>query len=171
LSPNSGINQLKFACKQLYAETAGLELRFNSIVFAKADRAGKSAEELFLDYIQAMAPGKISWLSTVIIESDARCLSSNQDQAPAMPRFAALIDVCKNCPSITMRYVFKNWNLEPRDKYPSLNFITAGAAFMVALRDDRELMRVLITPAHVRHWPWRNTLAAKSGIWQRTWRL
>jgi hypothetical protein len=70
-----------------------------------------------------------------------------------------------------MRYVFKNSSLEPRDKYPSLNFITAGAALMVALRDDREPMRVLITPAHLRHWPWRNTLATKSGIWERTWRL
>jgi hypothetical protein len=78
LSPNSGINQLKFICKQLYAETAGLEVKFNSIVFAEADRAGKSAEELFLEFIQAMTPGKISWLSTVIIESDARRLSSNQ---------------------------------------------------------------------------------------------
>jgi hypothetical protein len=88
-----------------------------------------------------------------------------------MPRLAALVDVCKKHPSITMRYMFKNWNLEPRDKHPSLNFITAGAALMVALRDDCGPMRVLITPAHVRHWPCRNTLATKSGIWQRTWRL
>jgi hypothetical protein len=93
LSPNSGINQLKFTCKQLYAETAGLELRFNFIVFATVNRAGKSTEELFLEFIQAMAPSKISWLSTVIIESDARYLSSNQNRAPGMPRLAALVDL------------------------------------------------------------------------------
>jgi hypothetical protein len=106
LSPRSAFSQLKYVCKQLYAEMAGLEVKFNLIVFAPVYWTGKSAEEWFLEFVQTMAPSKIAWISTAVIESDARCLSSNQDRSPETTQITALVGICKKHPSITMKYVF-----------------------------------------------------------------
>jgi hypothetical protein len=148
----SSINRLKLVCRQLYAETAGLEIRFNAIVFspqklspfqsspqlpASEGKYFKAAEQWFLDFVAPMTPNKLQWLSTVIIASGVECLTMIQPKAPPMPDLPSLAMFCKQHPHIDIRYQFPNFGFDC-DIYPSsLNFLSAGVCLVTALKGDR----------------------------------
>ncbi|KAJ4375012.1 hypothetical protein N0V83_002091 [Neocucurbitaria cava] len=74
-------NQLKFACRQLYAETAGLELQFNNIRITRRWGFENEAGKQFLQ-IADQVKGKEHWLSGSIITLEDVC-SEPRSSEPA----------------------------------------------------------------------------------------
>jgi hypothetical protein len=120
-------NLVKFVCKQLYAETAGLEVQFNSVVFtpnaAASTQIFKSAEQYFFDFVAPMTLKKLGWLSTVIIATEMKCLGPSVRDPPNLPYFSALVAFAKHHPTTDVRYQFVNFQFGPDNPYSCLHFL------------------------------------------------
>jgi hypothetical protein len=133
-------NKLKFVCKELYAETAGLEIKFNNVTFTTyAIGYGHAntldAEHWFFDFVAPMTLKKMQWLSTVVIATDEKCLSMQVTQAPVLPHLSALITFAKHHPTIEVRYQFTNFGFDGEARSPFRNFLHAGLGLIVAFQD------------------------------------
>jgi hypothetical protein len=62
----SPLNQLKYVNKQLYHETAGLEIKFNRVVLDFYNI--ESTTNRLLKFVNFCTPNRLSWLSKVVIE-------------------------------------------------------------------------------------------------------
>jgi len=69
-TPEQEFNQIKFVNRQLYAETAGMEVSFNRIVFA-AQLGVRSYRPFhrFHHFVKECAPGKWKWLRHMVLVS------------------------------------------------------------------------------------------------------
>ncbi|KAF1916041.1 hypothetical protein BDU57DRAFT_515880 [Ampelomyces quisqualis] len=151
LNPPS-FNKLKFVNRQLWAETAGLELHFNAVVFSsqivrKFNRdpnasidgfMKKCAEEWFFSFCAPMKVQCVDWLKTVIIAPDPQVWGLSQGYSPPMPHLPMLAMFCKSHPSVQIRYQFDDFKFGDERKNSSLNFLRAGVALTVALKGDKD---------------------------------
>lgn len=181
-TPHFSFNTVKLVCRQLYAETAGLELQHNSILFKSHgmrphNRNGlvqamhrplrKSAESSFFDFVTPMTPTKLEWLSTVIIASDHRALSMLNGAAPPMENLSMLAYFCKQYPNIKMRYQFPNFCFDHSDPHPSLQYLTVGTALTWALLGDDAGIKA--AGHHLPWHAWARMLIAAAIVWRDTW--
>ncbi|KAH7091417.1 hypothetical protein FB567DRAFT_274113 [Paraphoma chrysanthemicola] len=177
-------NNLKLVCRQLHAETAGLEIRFNSLIFAPQSVSPfysnphipvsygkylKAAEQWLFDFVAPMTPKKLQWLSTVIIASGTKCLAMRQSKAPPMPDLSSLAMFCKQHPHIDVRYQFSNWDLESNNGGKSLNFLAAGVCLIAALHGD-ELGRIARNRL-VGFNLWAQILHEEARHWREIWNV
>jgi hypothetical protein len=107
---SSQFNSPKLVCKQLHAETAGLEIQFNCVIFTPSGGSGKTAEHAFFDFVALMTLKKMDWLSTVIIATNEKCLSATVTRSPDLPHLPALVSFAKHHPTIDIRYQFATSN-------------------------------------------------------------
>jgi len=150
-------NKVKFVNKQLYAETAGLEIRFNALLFsaqlvapfrpdphlpAGRNTYRNSAEQWFFTFIAPMTPRKLEWLSTVIIATEVKSLSLMNPEAPAMLDLPALAMFCKQHPKIDLRYQFQDFNIGFSNLDRALTFLTAGMALTTARHGNEAGLKV-----------------------------
>jgi hypothetical protein len=68
-SESQPINSLRYVNRQQYKETAGLEIKFNRVVFE--DPEPKKATERFLDFISQATPARLTWLKAMALEEKA----------------------------------------------------------------------------------------------------
>jgi hypothetical protein len=97
IKPSQEFNCLKYVYKQLYAETAGLELQFNNVVFSASSTdlyntetfnfIRQSAEQRFFAFVAPMSTSKVNWLFTITIATGQKCLSIRNEDAPDLPDF------------------------------------------------------------------------------------
>lgn len=182
IHPHPEFNSLKFACRQLHAETAGLELQHNALFFKSHStrppnhnpfvksmhhKLPKSAESWFFDFVTPMAPHKLAWLNTVIIASDHAALSMHNAQSPPMQNLSMLAFFCKQHPRITMRYQFLNFCFDHADTQPSLQLLSVGTALIVALRgnDAGVAAAKALMPDNV----WTRVMVMAAQVWRDSW--
>ncbi|KAF2031004.1 hypothetical protein EK21DRAFT_111452 [Setomelanomma holmii] len=175
-------NQLKFVFQQLHAETSGLEIRFNAVLFFPQvlapfhssphlsppdDICLKSADRWCLDFVAQMAPHKLQWLSIVIISTGVKCLTLTHRIAPPMLDLPPLAMFCKQHPHVEVRYHFENFRCDDDDDddddecIPCMDFMVAGSCLTAALQGDQagnEVNNQLFGPGirftydEARHW-------------------
>ncbi len=72
------LNQIKYVCHQLYKETAGIEIKFNEVIFEGGtdgiiiglnEEDAYHATEVFSDFLSGCSPTKATWFSSVILWS------------------------------------------------------------------------------------------------------
>lgn len=175
-------NQVKRVCRQLHAETAGLEIQHNAIFFESHkvrphNRNGmvqamyrpmrKSAEAWFFDFVTPMTPNKLSWLTTVIISAERPALSITNGAAPPMENLSMLAHFCKHNPKIKMCYQFPNFCVDYSDANPSLQYFTVGTALTMALKGDDAGFKA--AGDHLPWHPWARALMAAAMVWRDTW--
>ncbi|KAF2244824.1 hypothetical protein BU26DRAFT_568819 [Trematosphaeria pertusa] len=129
---NEPFNQLKYVNRQLYRETAGLELKFNTLSFYHY----KSSTAALFTFAATITPSKLAWLTLVVVRAAGNCVSM-RGPAPESPDISMIVYFCKQNPRVQLRYIF------PRFKYPNglapLEFMGTGVALCVALKGDDTL--------------------------------
>jgi hypothetical protein len=114
MSENGGseqsINQLKYVNRQLHAETAGLEIRFNTITFNT--QKPRAATRRFFQFTLKCAPNKLKWLRNVVIhEKLGKQESYHIEHIKA--NMKGIIDLFKFAaanPHIAIKYRLPSWN-------------------------------------------------------------
>jgi hypothetical protein len=175
-------NKIKLVNKQLHSETAGLEVQYNAITFspqfvlpfrpntvARHNRYSKSAEQWLFDFVAPMKASKLAWLSMVIIDSKAPCLSVTNPKAPPMPDLPALVSFCKQNPEVEVRYQFANFEFDWTVENPSLIFFTVGLVLTTALKGDEAgetAKEALLSQS-----TWLQVLYKEARHWREVWNI
>jgi hypothetical protein len=60
------LNQIKFANRQLYDKTAGLEIQLNCIIFDSTKPRASTLQ--FFQFVKGCTPNRLKWLRSVIID-------------------------------------------------------------------------------------------------------
>lgn len=123
-NPNTHeFNQLKYACRQLYAETAGLEVKHNALRFelpeddaytlARVQNSVDSGFSTFISeapsttfppFLYTCAPHKRNWLSRIIIT--IRKPASYSLSQPTVDRLLSLAKFKKENPHVEITYEY-----------------------------------------------------------------
>lgn len=131
VEPYEEFNRMKYVCHQLYQETAGLEAKFNTIIF----RNNFSTEQ-FLEFRDTCSSERCAWLSSVVLKGRMeRARGLYQSYLPWSPKvLCRLLDICRQFPHLHIRLVvspaFRDFNSM---NAPS-EFITRGTILNLALR-------------------------------------
>lgn len=179
-------NQLKFVNKQLYKETAGLELQFNRILFSPEQvvfnpqvrpeqphgytwcmyQQVKSAEQGFIEFVQSMKAPKHSWLTKVIVQFDMWSIDMASSNVPPIPLLPALADFCKRHPTTKIQFLLSHWNLEDRDVF---GFFSTGVFLTLVLRSNDEAQQALrdLLPND----SWSSSIEIRAGRWREIWNI
>ncbi|KAF2823018.1 hypothetical protein CC86DRAFT_75168 [Ophiobolus disseminans] len=130
-------NQLKFVSRQFYAETAGIEIRLNTISFALQNGSAMSPAEHLTEFLQSMSPKARSWLRKVIVRDDNPQYRHHstivlQDTAETISKLA---EICERLPSVTLYYVLSKWTFsEEVTTSEMLSFLRNGIMCASALK-------------------------------------
>jgi len=102
-------NQLKFVSKQLYQETAGIEVRFNDIVIAKKWSSELSLGTQLLQFIQLVSISKRHWLVGCTFRlKDLRCSAIRFPMARWLPGFDPISHIVRtrhDAPYVPASYI------------------------------------------------------------------
>jgi hypothetical protein len=113
-------NQIKYACRQLYTETAGLELKDNCVRFH-----GPYPAHTFMSFIKVCEPLKIPWLADVIMCTG---VTAGLDSTRSLLSVAGF---CRAYPSARVDYIMDTINLERTD---SFQFTRDGIYLVLRIR-------------------------------------
>jgi hypothetical protein len=162
-------NSLKLVCKQLHAETAGLEIQFNCTIFTPSAGYSKPAEQCFFDFVASMTLKKLDWLSTVIIATEVKCLGPSVRDLPNLPYLSALVAFAKHHPTTDVRYQFVNFQFSRDNLYSWLSFMYVGVALMIALKG------MSISDAALGETfggcQWVSVMYDRAEAWSKTWNI
>jgi len=64
------VNQIKLVNRQLHQETAGLKIRYSTVIFQSESHSRAGAINQFLAFIRHCAPSKLLWLTHVILKEN-----------------------------------------------------------------------------------------------------
>ncbi|KAF2730118.1 hypothetical protein EJ04DRAFT_568013 [Polyplosphaeria fusca] len=106
-------NRLKYVCRELWTETAGLEAKYNRILVLKGELADCGAIPSFLRFAETCSPEKLSWLRRIDIRTTCGPDSFLADYASD---FSDLADFCYMHPRTQVRYIlpgFPNYTFFP----------------------------------------------------------
>jgi hypothetical protein len=105
-------NQLKYVCRQLYAETAGIELKFNNLsIRQESDLAGTFGTR-FQTFMRHFEP-RIQWLSgaPIVLEGsrDARDFDNDESFHPCTADvMIRTIAFCKSNPKVNVTIISRD---------------------------------------------------------------
>jgi hypothetical protein len=131
-------NQLKYVNKQIYAETVGLELKYNDIALDMfVDRGGASPAERLVEWLSSMPTTKRSWIKTISVKVTFHTSIPRREQ-PRIPdranTIARLTRLCNDNPSMTVKYYLPSCKLEHYRFRSGLFFFIAADHICHALR-------------------------------------
>ncbi|KAF2121035.1 hypothetical protein BDV96DRAFT_595417 [Lophiotrema nucula] len=101
--PVNELNQLKYTCRQLYKETAGLELRFNTVSFSLFHDVDMDPAERLVAFWKTLSPTRNLWLRTIVITpltKHEQRLIFVKDSLPPAAVVAELAVLCKQQPRV-----------------------------------------------------------------------
>jgi hypothetical protein len=102
-------NQLKYVCLKLYAETAAIELRLNTLhVHGQYHLPVTRPAYGFSCFVQQLSPSKHAWLAHVVLELTASNRPKNDFRRRLMEGPSSFIDIAKFCvknPQIKVDYI------------------------------------------------------------------
>jgi hypothetical protein len=99
-------NQLKYACRQLYTETAGLELKDNCVRFH-----GPYPAHTFVSFIKVCAPSKVPWLADVIMCTG---VTAELDSTRSL---LSVAEFCRAYPCVKVGYIADGFSLDRSDPH------------------------------------------------------
>lgn len=116
-SPAKKLNQLKYVCRQLRKETAGIEIKYNTITFADTHRAKDfyedRAAEAFLAFTRICSPDKLKWLKKITIDDrKTGTYFPTQYLANEIGQVLGLLNFCKAHPDIKIDVIVPKWCIE-----------------------------------------------------------
>ncbi|KAF1944321.1 hypothetical protein EJ02DRAFT_98722 [Clathrospora elynae] len=99
-------NKLKYVCRQLYKETAGLEVKFNTVVirFDFSSSPKREPARIFGTFLTTCAPSKVSWFADIILKSSHSGHNLNDLLEPASHIFP-VATFCRMNPHVKIRYI------------------------------------------------------------------
>jgi hypothetical protein len=155
-------NTLKYVCKQLYTETAGLKLKFNDVVL-ECSSSAKPAEDL-IGWLSSICDAKKAWIRTIIIQWEA---SPSYDTISEHPNaIVRLTRLCKQNASMTVKYHIPTWRLH-HDQGSARNFFYRRRSLTFALRGvdlEEQFVKLWIRAEKLEHLP----LPTRYGmLWRR----
>jgi 7-cyano-7-deazaguanine synthase in queuosine biosynthesis len=67
------LNMLKYVCRQLYAETAALELRHNTLMFEQSQCTQRQLEpdRQLIAFAGMCAPSEFAWVKNILLNTKA----------------------------------------------------------------------------------------------------
>ncbi|KAF2845575.1 hypothetical protein T440DRAFT_260685 [Plenodomus tracheiphilus IPT5] len=103
-SPNTPeFNQLKYVCRQLYYETARLEVQLNRIEFRSYPGTPGPAQ-MFSEFLASCSPINVSWFKSVTPSTIGQETDFDDVVEPAK-YLRPVADFCRNNPTSLVRYV------------------------------------------------------------------
>jgi hypothetical protein len=118
-------NQLKYVNKALYAECAGLEIKYSDISFGSYINEGKPPGYQFIAWVETMTPTKQHWLNktTITLQDPYSATKKPAFRLQSVPdtahTIAQLAEFCRTHSNITMTYSLPHWKLPTGAYYPS----------------------------------------------------
>jgi len=126
-------NQLKYVNKQLWAETAGLELKFNDIAFdINPDHLPSS--ELLTAWVSSISVAKRSWIKTITIRYGNMAPEQKDLSADGPNAIARLTQVCNDVPSMRVKYHVPFWTFGSSQSWGNFCFFATGESLEYAYR-------------------------------------
>ena len=105
-------NQLKYVSKEVYAETVGLELKYNEITLRASRKNGYASSYLLLNrWLSSIPVTKRSWIKTIniTIETMSRCVEGGPEDAYTLTYLTRL---CNDNPSMRVKYYLPMWRIK-----------------------------------------------------------
>lgn len=137
------INQVKYVNRQLYNETAGLEIQHNAIAFQSQLFTQAGATIGLFNFVRRCTPNKLQWLKRVILRENTD-LDKPKAQRDAlvwmkdhMRMIIKLLDFCACNPHITIELNVPGFCIiNNEDDYVSFTFLTVGIFITWAFRSE-----------------------------------
>jgi hypothetical protein len=136
--PPSEFNQLKYVNRQLYKETAGLELKYNKLDFVAPVGILEPCGRQLINFMTRMMPSMHAWLTTITIGQPVDTAAESSSFMSDSYETVNLLDqICDKYSHIKVRVILPGWRLYPdQDENPIDNFIGRGLLFAWSLRGD-----------------------------------
>lgn len=134
-------NQLKYVNRQLYKETAGLELKYNELDFVAPVGSVEPCGRQLINFMTYLKPSMHAWLTTVTVGQPVDIAAdSSSFMSDSFETVKLLDQICHKYPHIKVRVILPGWRLCPdQDEKPLDNFIGRGLLFAWSLRGDSSL--------------------------------
>lgn len=118
-------NQSKYVCRQLYTETAGLELKYSPITFFGNSQLTRLPARLFNNFLSTCATSKVSWLSDIIL-----CAYGTKYNFESAQNLLLVAEFCRLHPHVRVEYIDGQFNMHGAPD----TFIDRGAYLAMAIR-------------------------------------
>jgi hypothetical protein len=156
-----GHNQLKYTCRQLYHETADVELKYNNVNFDSRTRYkwDERIPQAFDNLLTILANNSLSQKHVNLYSHPFECrrpsLSREDiDQTNVIDRFPYIDDICLQYPTITVNVIFSQLKPKKRCILSVVELIQNGLLLRSHFRDKSKNY----IPSNVNH-PWETRLA------------
>jgi hypothetical protein len=134
------VNLLKFTCRQLYQETAGIEVKFNRVEYSGYHQSllelhgpnrSPGPAQAFNDFLSNCTATKATWLREVTLYFQTRLDRGPGTFVESETELLAVDEFCRNHPRVNVRYV-PHWF--DASVVVSRRFILAGAYLSLQFR-------------------------------------
>jgi hypothetical protein len=131
-------NQLKYVCKQLYNETADLELRLNDIIVCATSHETRPADHL-VKWLSSFPAAKLSWIRTITVTYELP--TETNLLVPGITESAsslvALADLARPHPHLRTNFILPHWEYSAANASsadPVIRFFLTGMYYAMAFR-------------------------------------
>jgi hypothetical protein len=143
-SPDVEYNQLKFVCRQAYAETAGLELKYNGLIVCDRSRDDEAVGLQFVKFLENIGAAKHSWLHGCLIDLVDGRENENRPGHTFLPDSAATVariaSFCNANPSVSVHYIIPSFDALVKPHKPvicPITFMSTGIYYAHFLRNRK----------------------------------
>jgi hypothetical protein len=140
-------NRPKHVCRQLYTETAGLELKFSCIrcsgqVVVGTLESGPAAT--FASFLWNCTPSKASWITRVHLEIGGNAATIGVLLIEQSSHFIDIANFCRSYPRAHVSYLIKE-PAQLRSHYEAHHYFYMGIFLKIALR-HQDMRHILMNP-------------------------
>ncbi|KAF2659521.1 hypothetical protein K491DRAFT_689131 [Lophiostoma macrostomum CBS 122681] len=141
-------NQLKYVCRSLYHETAGIELHFNEILLAQRRYRDRDPVEQYHTLLSHLSPSRLTWLRTITLVQHLSLFHQgyfgslcNFLTPKRFEDFQDLCALCKRLPNVNIRVVLPGftYHANGQGRASAAKFIFYCALALLVLRDERSI--------------------------------
>jgi hypothetical protein len=135
-------NQLKYVCRELYNETAALELKHNNLAFSQVARAELEPDLQLLEFTRLCSPTKFAWVQTVELHIKALAMPYREHlsyflKPHHIDAYIRVAQFCRKHPAISVKYILNSftWLSAFHVARESQGFINQGIVLQKTLRN------------------------------------
>ena len=138
------VNQIKLVNRQLHQETAGLEIRYSTVIFQSESHSRAGAINSFLAFIRHCAPSKLLWLTRVILKENIDWTVDTPLRGCPMTwlkthmrSLKKSMKVCAANPHMSVHLELPGWAIiNDAGDYTAMNFISVAIALARMFRGE-----------------------------------
>ncbi|KAF2031003.1 hypothetical protein EK21DRAFT_111451 [Setomelanomma holmii] len=128
VSPVVEFNQAKYVNKQLYLETARLELKYNEVRFSQHHPEDRRPVQQLIAFALDLPKAQVAWLTRIILVPGIGKDSPSQNASNDLPE---LVNFCKANPQVNIKFINLNFGREGQAPH---NMMGVGFAMALLLR-------------------------------------